>query len=238
MTQTQENQNTIPVMEAISLGKVYAGEGDQVTVLDSLDFSIQKNQIVSVEGASGAGKSTFLHVIATIDQPTSGTLKLFGQDVTAMSEREKEIFRAQKLGLIFQHHYLLPDFTVLENTMMPLWIQRSSVGKAREKAKETLELVGLGHRLNHYPSQISGGEMARAGVARALVGGKELILADEPTGNLDRDNSDKLADLLWSLQKQLEFTLMIVTHDRDLAARVPSRYRLRDGKLYPFEENP
>lgn len=227
---TKEN----PVIQSIGLGKIYAGEGDQVTVLDELDFSVFPGQIVSVEGASGAGKSTFLHVIATIDRPTSGVLKLFGQEVTSMSDREKEQFRAQKLGLIFQHHYLLPDFTVIENTMMPLWIQRLPVREARQKARETLELVGLGHRLNHYPSQISGGEMARAGVARALVGGKELILADEPTGNLDRENSDKLADLLWELQNRLNFTLMIVTHDRDLASRVPARFRLSDGKLQPM----
>ena len=154
-----------------------------------------------------------------------------------MSERQKENFRAEHVGLIFQHHYLLPDFTVLENVIMPLWIQRRNVARSAESAVAMLKNVGLSHRLHHYPSQISGGEMARAGVARALVGGKKLILADEPTGNLDRDNSEKLADLLWNLQSELGFTMLIVTHDRDLARRVPRRFRLKEGHLEPFTES-
>ena len=148
-----------------------------------------------------------------------------------MPEREQERFRSRSLGLIFQHHYLLPDFTVLENVMMPLLIQRRPPAQCREEALESLRLVGLEHRLEHFPGQISGGEMARAGVARALVGGKKLILADEPTGNLDRRNSEKLAELLWRLQSELGFTLMIVTHDSELAARVPVRWRLVNGAL-------
>ncbi|MCB1306755.1 MAG: ABC transporter ATP-binding protein, partial [Leptospiraceae bacterium] len=187
--------------------------------------------IVSVEGASGEGKSTLLNIIGTMDVATSGTIRVGEHEITRMNEREKENFRAAELGFIFQHHYLLPDFTVLENVMMPLLIQRAPVRSSRDVAARMLDMVGLSHRLEHFPGQISGGEMARAGVARALVGDKKLILADEPTGNLDKNNSDRLAELLWRLQSELSFTLLIVTHDRDLAERVPVRHRLASGSL-------
>lgn len=226
-----ENTSGENIIEIKGLVKEYRGEGETIRVLDLLDLSIAHGDVVSVEGASGVGKSTLLNIIGTIDTHTTGTIIIQGRNVTSMSDREKESFRAASLGFIFQHHYLLPDFTVIENVMMPLLIQRGNPVLARREAKEFLGLVGLGHRLDHYPSQISGGEMARAGVARALVGGKRLILADEPTGNLDKQNSDRLADLLWKLQGDLHFTLMIVTHDRDLAERVPMRYRLIGGKL-------
>ncbi|MBU44858.1 MAG: lipoprotein-releasing system ATP-binding protein LolD [Spirochaetaceae bacterium] len=221
-------------IEIESMSKSYRGEGEIVHVIRDLDLTVPLGQIVSVEGASGVGKSTLLHIVGSIDTPVEGKVRIFGEEITSMTERQKENFRAANVGLIFQHHYLLPDFTVLENVIMPLWIQRKNVSKSTDNAIEMLKNVGLGHRLHHYPSQISGGEMARAGVARALVGGKKLILADEPTGNLDRDNSEKLADLLWKLQEQLGFTMLIVTHDQDLAARVPRRFRLKEGHLEPF----
>jgi lipoprotein-releasing system ATP-binding protein len=221
-------------IEIRDLVKEFRGERETIQVLRGLDLIVPSGSIASVEGASGAGKSTLLNIIGTIDHPSSGLVRLDSQDVTNMSEREKEAFRAHRLGFIFQHHYLLPDFTVLENVMMPLLIQRKAVAKGREDATYYLEMVGLGERLHHYPTQISGGEMARAGVARALVGGKRLILADEPTGNLDKQNSDRLADLLWRLQDELKFTLLIVTHDMDLAARVPVRHSLVDGSLHPI----
>ncbi|MDH5655761.1 MAG: ABC transporter ATP-binding protein [Spirochaetia bacterium] len=219
------------MIEIKNLTKEYRGESDTVQVLSGLDFEVPAGEIVSVEGASGEGKSTLLNILGTIDSVTSGKILIGQENIVTMSDRDKEKFRANTLGFIFQHHYLLPDFTVLENATMPLLIQRKSILQARNEAEEMLEKVGLSHRFDHYPSQISGGEMARAGVARALVGGKTLILADEPTGNLDRKNSDKLADLLWNLQDDLKFTLLIVTHDQDLAARVPDRYRLMQGKL-------
>lgn len=219
------------MIEIRGLSKQYGGEGETVTVFDGLDFRAAAGSIASVEGASGEGKSTLLNIIGSIDSASAGEVRVEGRDVTRMSEREKEAFRAERVGLIFQHHYLLPDFTVLENAMMPMLIQRRPAPEARREAEEKLELVGLGHRLRHFPSQISGGEMARAGVARALAGGKRLLLADEPTGNLDKSNSDRLADLLWRLQGELNFTLLIVTHDMDLAARVPNRWRLKAGRL-------
>ena len=219
------------VIEINGLEKEYRREGETVTVLKNLDLSIPAGKIASVEGASGAGKSTLLNIIGTIDTATGGSVVIQGQEVSSMSPREKEAFRAGSLGFIFQHHYLLPDFTVLENVMMPMLIQRKAKSLAREKAVEALTRVGLAGRLDHYPTQISGGEMARSGVARALVGDKQVILADEPTGNLDRANSDSLANDLWKLQEELKFTLLIVTHDQELASRVPIRYFLRDKKL-------
>ena len=222
------------VIEIENLRKEYRGEGETVTVLENLSMKVEDHSIVSVEGASGVGKSTLLNIIGTIDSSSGGIIHIQGKEVTAMNEKQKENFRASTLGFIYQHHFLLPDFTVLENVMMPLLILRRPILLSRKEAADALDLVGLSHRLEHYPSQISGGEMARAGVARALVGGKKLILADEPTGNLDKGNSDKLADLLWKLQKELQFTLMIVTHDMDLASRVPVRYRLLRGLLEPI----
>lgn len=219
------------ILEIEGLVKEYRGEGETVRVLDGLDMIVPSGSIASVEGASGVGKSTLLNIIGTIDSHSEGKIIIQGRDVHAMNSAERENFRASSLGFIFQHHYLLPDFTVIENVMMPMLIQRKPVAQATEDARKALEMVGLGHRLNHYPSQVSGGEMARAGVARALVGNKKLILADEPTGNLDRANSDRLADLLWELQKTMGFTLLMVTHDQDLASRVPLRYRLEGGKL-------
>lgn len=221
----------MPIIEIQNLVKEYTGETETVRVLSDLALEVEAGTMVSVEGASGEGKSTLLHILGSIDTPSGGQVKVEGRDIAKMSGREKELFRSSVVGLIFQHHYLLPDFTVLENAMMPMLIQRQGASESRKAAAEALRLVGLDHRLDHYPSQISGGEMARAGVARALVGGKKIILADEPTGNLDRANSDRLADLLWRLQSEMKFTLILVTHDRDLAERVPIRYRLKTGKL-------
>ena len=214
-----------------NLTKEFKGEGETVSVLNGIDLHIDEGSIVSVEGASGEGKSTLLNLIGTMDQATSGEILIGESNITKMSERAKEQFRARALGFIFQHHYLLPDFSVLINVMMPLLIQRMSWDESRKLATGILDQVGLSHRLKHYPNQISGGESARVGVARALVGNKRLILADEPTGNLDKKNSDRLVDLLWELQASLKFTLVIVTHDMQLAARVPVRYRLHEGLL-------
>lgn len=220
-------------IEIEGLNKEYSGEGETVHVLNDVNIQVSEGSIISVEGASGTGKSTLLNIIGTIDKPTSGIVRLLGKDTNLMTAREKEIFRSVALGLIFQNHYLLPDFTVIENVMMPLLIQRRSKSLAREEAARLLEMVGLGHRFEHFPNQISGGEMARCGVARALVGDKKIILADEPTGNLDKQNSDKLVDLIFSLHEKLKFTLLMVTHDLDLAKKIPLRYILQNGILKP-----
>lgn len=231
---SQQEQKSDIVIRIRQLSRFYESEGERVDVLNDLSLDIERGQVLSVEGVSGAGKSTFLHVIGGIDRANSGSIEVFGKEVTLLNGTQIEQFRATTVGFIFQHHYLLPDFTVIENVMMPLWILRQPIAIIRQKAITMLERVGLGHRLEHYPSQISGGEMARAGVARALVGDKSLILADEPTGNLDRANSEKLVDLLWQLQSELGFNMILVTHDMELAGRVPNRYRLRNGNLQRF----
>lgn len=218
-------------IEISGLTKEYRGEGETVCVLNGIDLSIESGSIVSVEGASGEGKSTLLNILGTMDHATSGSIKIGDTQITTMKEKAKESFRCSTLGFIFQSHYLLPDFTVLFNVMMPLLIQRNDWDHSRKQATEILQQVGLAHRINHYPNQISGGESARVGVARALVGNKKIILADEPTGNLDKKNSDRLIELLWELQSRLKFTFVIVTHDMQLASRVPIRYKLADGRL-------
>ncbi len=222
---------TNPAVLIEGLRKEYRGEGETVTVLDGLDLRIEPGTISSVEGKSGVGKSTLLNIIGTIDSHDAGSVRVFGRELSELDERSRELFRATVVGFIFQHHYLLPDFTIVENVMMPLLILRRPPREARAEAAEALGLVGLADRLEHYPGQVSGGEMARAGVARALVGNKQLILADEPTGNLDRANAERLVDLIWRLQAELSFTLLIVTHDRELAERVPNRYRLLAQRL-------
>lgn len=219
-------------LKVLKLSKQFEDESGELEVLKELDLEVPAGSIVSVEGASGSGKSTLLNIVGTMDSPTSGYVEYGQQKLIDMSLKEKENFRAKKLGFIFQHYYLLPDFTVLENIMMPLLIARENWKEARRKSEEILEMVGLSERKGHFPTRISGGEMSRTSLARALVGGeRSLILADEPTGNLDAQNSRTLADLLWDLQKKLKFTLIIVTHDQDFASRIPVRYRLQSGKL-------
>lgn len=218
------------IVEVKDLVKEYRGEGETVRVIDGLSLSVEQGGMVAVQGASGVGKSTLLHIIGTMDSGT-GSVRVLGRDVMRMSEPEKEKFRARDLGFIFQHHYLLPDFTLHENVMMPLLIQGEPFARAQDIAADMLGSVGLSHRLSHFPGQVSGGELARTGVARALVGGKRLILADEPTGNLDKKNSDHLADLIWKLHAEMGFALILVTHDTDLASRMPVRYRMSQGRL-------
>ncbi len=214
--------------------KTYISEGEEIHVLNGIDLEVEKGEIISIEGVSGSGKSTLLNIIGIIDKPDQGNLWIDNIKIDVNRQDKLDEIRALKIGFIFQHYYLLPDFNILENVMMPLWIMQKRnifIDNIQKQAKELLDLVGLSHRLYHYPSQISGGEMARATVARALVGNKKLILADEPTGNLDKENSYKIIDLLWNLQKNFQFTLIIVTHDRELAEKIPKRYKLDNGKL-------
>lgn len=219
--------------------KTYISEGEEIHVLNGVDLEVGKGEIISIEGASGSGKSTLLNIIGIIDKPDFGSLWIEDKKIDFNDKEALETIRALKIGFIFQHYYLLPDFTILENVMMPLWIMKKRkvhINSIEEDAKKMLDLVGLSHRIHHYPSQISGGEMARATVARALVGEKKLILADEPTGNLDKENSLKIIQLLWDLQKNLNFTLIIVTHDRELAERIPKRFKLENGKIKKIDK--
>ncbi len=223
-------------LELQNIHKTYISEGEEIKVLQGVNLKIQKGTIVSIEGVSGSGKSTLLNIIGFIDKPTNGELYLKNQKIDYQDQNLLDSLRAGKIGFIFQHYYLLPDFTVWENVIIPLKISNKFNKENKEKAQELLEAMGLSHRLNHYPSQISGGEMARTAFARALVGSKELILADEPTGNLDSLNSKKMIELLWQIHSQYQFTMILVTHDQNLASQVLHRYRLEEGKLISYNK--
>lgn len=222
------------VVSIQNLKKSYFISDKGIPILSSLNLEVNSEEIVSVEGASGVGKSTLLNIIGALDDFDSGKVDVCGVDLATISSSEKEKFRAQKISLIFQHHLLLPDFTALENVMIPLLILGISPTKAKKSAAEILSLVGLGERMESFPSQLSGGESARVGVARALVSRKQLILADEPTGNLDRENSRNLMALILELQKEFKFSMILVTHDMELASFATKRNKIISGILQPI----
>ncbi|EMF82522.1 ABC transporter, ATP-binding protein [Leptospira weilii serovar Topaz str. LT2116] len=203
-------------------------------ILDHLDLDVEEGEIVSVEGKSGIGKSTLLNILGSMDSSDAGEVNVCGVSLDQISETGKEKFRAEKVAFIFQHHLLLPDFTALENVSIPLLINGVQSGKAQQLSIEMLDRVGLKDRHDNFPSQLSGGESARVGVARALVAGKKLILADEPTGNLDRENSRNLMALILELQKEFRFSMVIVTHDMELASLAHKRNQMAGGKLQPI----
>ncbi len=222
------------VVSIQNLKKSYFISDKGIPILSSLNLEVNSEEIVSVEGASGVGKSTLLNIIGALDDFDSGKVDVCGVDLANISSSEKEKFRAQKISLIFQHHLLLPDFTAIENVMIPLLIVGISPTKAKKSAAEILSLVGLGERMESFPSQLSGGESARVGVARALVSRKQLILADEPTGNLDRENSRNLMALILELQKEFKFSMILVTHDMELASFATKRNKIISGILQPI----
>ncbi len=209
--------------------KRYPSPDGEIEVLGGVDLAVGKGEAVSIMGPSGSGKTTLLHIIGTLLRPTSGRVSLNGQEISSMGEGELALFRNRKIGFVFQFHHLLPEFTVLENVMMPLII-RGERG-AEERARRVLEMVGMGHRLKFKPAQLSGGEKQRVALARALVNSPSLLLADEPTGNLDWKSSSQLMDILARLHRQLGFTLIIVTHNREIAEKWGKIYLLERGKL-------
>ncbi|TGN21105.1 ABC transporter ATP-binding protein [Leptospira idonii] len=226
-----ENPVTVSVR---GLEKFYQVVDQKYHILSGMDFEVKAGEIVSVEGSSGVGKSTLLNILGAMDSFDGGEVDVCGVSLRYLTEKQRENFRAEKISFIFQQHLLLPDFTALENVMMPLLISKMNMGQAKQEASAMLKLVGLGERTESFPSQLSGGESARVGVARALVGKKQLILADEPTGNLDRDNSRHLMDLIKDLQKEFQFSLILVTHDMELASMAHKRNRILSGKLTPI----
>ena len=224
----------MPVVSIQKLRKSYFISDKGIPILSDINLEVNSSEIVSVEGASGVGKSTLLNIIGAMDDFDSGKVDVCGVDLANISSVDKEKFRAQKISLIFQHHLLLPDFSALENVMIPLLISGTNPNKAKKEAATMLSMVGLGERLESFPSQLSGGESARVGVARALVSRKQLILADEPTGNLDRENSRNLMALIMDLQKEFKFSMILVTHDMELASFATRRNRILSGELQPI----
>jgi len=219
------------LLEVRNLHKSFQTERSRVDVLNGIDLSVGEGDTIALVGASGAGKSTLLHVIGTLDRPTSGEVLFRGEDVFKMGNGELASFRNRSIGFVFQFHHLLPEFTALENVMMPALIGGMEKEKARESASSLLGDVGLSHRLTHKPGELSGGEQQRVAIARALVLSPALLMADEPTGNLDRKTSEEVHDLLAGIQEKNGLTLIIVTHNERLAARMGKTIRLVDGRI-------
>lgn len=220
------------ILEVSGLTKSYRDGEKSIRVLDNISFKLEKQGFASIRGASGAGKSTFLNMIAALDLPDSGEIKVDSVTLQSYAERDSlHLYRRHKIGLVFQNHYLMPDFSALENVMFPLLIQGRQKKEAAAAAREALNSVGLAERTGHYPDQISGGESQRIAVARAIVHRPPLILADEPTGNLDDRNTMHFIDMLASLQNEHGLTVLVVTHEPHLAEAAPLRYTLEDSQL-------
>jgi lipoprotein-releasing system ATP-binding protein len=224
------------VLEAIDLAKVYrGGDGGVITILDGVNLEVLRGEMVAVVGASGAGKSTLLHLLGALDQPNRGAVRIGGQSLSGRSDEDLSALRNRSVGFVFQFHHLLREFTALENVMMPLRIAGWPAARARSRARELLERVGLGGRTEHKPAALSGGEQQRTAVARALAIDPIVLLADEPSGNLDHLNSERLHDLFAELSRDLEIAMVIATHNRSLAARADRTLLLEDGKLTPAD---
>ena len=220
-----------PLIEVQELFKTFGNGAKRVDVLKGIDLLIPRGETVAIVGASGVGKTTLLHVLGTLDQPTSGKVLYENQDVFTLDERALALFRNRQVGFVFQFHHLLPEFSALENVMMPCLIQGISKAEAGQRAESILTLVGLRERLIHKPGELSGGEQQRVAVARAMVLEPKVLLADEPTGNLDTKTGESVFDLLDELNRTRQVTLIIVTHNPGLADRMSRQIHLVDGRL-------
>jgi len=221
----------MPDLMVDHLSKQFGTADRPVFVLRNVSLQLSAGENAAIVGPSGSGKSTLLQIIGTLDQPSSGNVQLLGQEPHKLAEPDLAKFRNRTLGFVFQDHYLLPQLTVLENVLIPAIADGKPSAEIVQRAKDLLKRVGLGERMEHRPAEISGGERQRAGVARALLLKPALLLADEPTGNLDRNSAKAVGDLLVELQQQERAMLLVVTHSLDLAAKMQRRYELNDGKL-------
>jgi lipoprotein-releasing system ATP-binding protein len=220
------------VLEAYDIAKTYrGGDGSTLHILNGVNLTVKRGEMIAIVGESGAGKSTLLHVIGALDRPTRGYVLIGGEPINDRTDDELAVIRNRKVGFVFQYHHLLREFTALENVMMPLRIAGATAPKAQSRAEELLARVGLSGRMHHRPSELSGGEQQRTAVARALAVDPAVVLADEPTGNLDHRNGDRLHEVFAQLARDLEIGLVVVTHNRSLAARADRALLLEDGRL-------
>lgn len=226
-----KKSNTTPVIKAVDLSRSFQKDGTRMEILKELNFEIKAGESVAILGASGAGKSTLLHILGTLDHPTSGNLFINGEDVFGFDEKKLAELRNRKIGFVFQFHHLLPEFSSLENVMMPALINGVPKREARSRAEFVLNEVSLGDRITHKPGELSGGEQQRVAVARAVIMEPDIILADEPTGNLDTETGERVQEVLINLNKSRGMTLIIVTHNQLLAERLDRSIGLRDGKI-------
>ncbi|GAA5521000.1 ABC transporter ATP-binding protein [Aliifodinibius salicampi] len=222
----------MPILEARDITKTYNGrDGNPLTVLDNTSIAIEKGSIVTIVGASGCGKSTLLHILGGLDRPDSGTVLWQEESIYDMGKEILAKFRNKNLGFVFQFHHLLPEFTAVENIMMPALIGNATEQQAKEKALLLLRDFGIADRAEHRPTQLSGGEQQRVAMARALINDPDLILADEPTGNLDERNTEILLDLLYDIRRKKDVSILLITHEKNIAERSDLVYELSHGKL-------
>jgi lipoprotein-releasing system ATP-binding protein len=230
---------TTPILEVRDVRKVFVDKDFETTVLRGVSFTLERGEMVAMLGPSGSGKSTLLSILGTLMQPTSGSFRMLGTELTTLKEKELSGFRNQQIGFIFQYHHLLPDFTALENVLFP---HAGRVGRetraGRERAAMLLERVGLRDRIDYRATRLSGGQKQRVAIARALMNAPALVLADEPTGNLDRENADQVFELMTEMQRETGTTFLLSTHDRELAERCQRRIYLRAGVVVEAPESP